>query len=316
MITPPHRSPRADPESNSPRSGAIPRVNDLDRLAPDRRSRVVLLLRLLSLMVMVGALAVVGLGRIQWVKSLVVAIFPNTAAPVTSSLTASGTALAGYASPTDMATPGAGSSASGDSPLDRTRVASEDGLAILAFSEGARAFDASGTRLALDTITLTGMEVPLRTEVAIVGMAYTIGPEGVSFAPPPELTIRYDPSAYYPFTYEMAVCDFMEMVYLNVAANSLKVPWLEATVDSVRHSLRAQADHSGTLVIFCHVLGDPISMNGPGDPEGTEGCAVSFLERRVPVHSDSDGIAAWPPSRCVGGDKGIMASRVDGCRGA
>jgi hypothetical protein len=143
-------------------------------------------------------------------------------------------------------------------------VLSEDGLATLKLSRGTQVLaerprqgDAEGQPLAPVSVRVMAMEVPLRADIAVVGLAYEFSPAGATLAPPASLTVRYNPHAYYPFAYQSVDCSQLHMAYFD--EKGPLAPWLDVKMDSEAHSVTAEIDHLGTLIIFCEVFGMPIS---------------------------------------------------------
>ncbi|MCL5950148.1 MAG: hypothetical protein M1132_00260 [Chloroflexi bacterium] len=145
------------------------------------------------------------------------------------------------------------------------QVISQDHLATLRLPKGTTVLDAEGHPPS--SITIKASEVPLRMDIAVVGMAYAIGPEGATLNPPAAFSISFDPKAYYPFQYQDVDCGHMHMAYYDPSAVSKDnnstgaplYPWLDATVDLNTQSLTAKIDHLGTFILFCEVFGSPIS---------------------------------------------------------
>lgn len=145
------------------------------------------------------------------------------------------------------------------------QVISQDGMAILKLSKGTQVLDAQGRPPS--SLTVKSSELPLRTDVALVGLAYELGPEGVTLNPPAELRINFNPYTFFPFKYQNVDCGHMHMAFYNpdapTAYNNSKgapvVPWLNANVNRDVPSVTARIDHLGTFIIFCELFDLPIS---------------------------------------------------------
>jgi hypothetical protein len=194
-------------------------------LFPTRKSRLVFIARGLALVIMSGALALYDLG--QFAKP--------TVAPVTDS-----TSL-----PAGLLT-----------LTEDVKVVSPDGLAILDLPTGTKVLDAQGQPPA--SITVTAKELPFRTDIAVVGLGYEFGPDGITLDPPVSLTVSYDPKAYWPFAFQDVNCGQFHMAWVSSSGAPVS-PWLEVIADLNAHIVTTEIDHFGTVMLFCEVFGSPIS---------------------------------------------------------
>lgn len=260
MTTPQHASRGSMPDQD--RAAKAPSTtDDLDRLAPDRKHKVILLLRFLALFLALQALIFFGLRDLSRVWSQPVAARATAVPTPPATVATPGVDRTGEP-PNAESTAAATEPGRGETSLDLLHVESDDGLATLQFPATAQAANDAGNPVDPQAITLSAVEVGKRLEVAMVGLGYVIGPPGVVFSPPAVLTITYDPSANYPFKYFLADCEFMDLSYLDVPADRLVAPWPDSTRDREAHTMQAEVDHGGTVVIFCHVTAPPISMIG------------------------------------------------------
>ncbi len=135
---------------------------------------------------------------------------------------------------------------------------SDDGWALVRFSKGTQMLDAAGQPLR--SITVSTKDLPLRTDVAVVGRGYAFGPEATRLDPPAALTIEFNPKAYYPFSYQNVDCTQMHIARVN-SEGAPMAPWLKVNLDQSAHLVTASIDRLGTFMLFCDVLGTPISRN-------------------------------------------------------
>ena len=213
--------------------------------------------RMAVLLLAIGALAAYGLSH----------AFPKTAGP-----SAPPTATPGL-------TPGTGAGTSLSGRLDASgaltedvEVRSEDGLAVLQLPRGTKALDAQGRPLA--AISVTAARLPLRADLAYVGLVYEFGPDGATLAPPAPLTISYDPRANYPFAYQDIDTTLVYLAYLGekgpVGPALASAKGVQAGLASFvgptgsgtggeTPSVTAKIDHLGSLGLFCEVLSIPLS---------------------------------------------------------
>ncbi len=223
-------------------------------LLSDRRSRYIFLARLCALVVMTGAVGAYGLrGEARPVATptptslLPVAVESPGRLDVTPTLTLLSSVtvdLSGNLDARGVLT-------------DEVQIVSEDGQAILQLSRGTKVLDALGQPLVPASIGVTAREPPLLGEIALVGLAYEFGPEGVTLTPPASLAVHYDPDAHYPFSYQDVDCSRLHMAYF--AKKRWVAPWLAASVDREANTVTAEIDHLGTFIIFCEVFQPPIS---------------------------------------------------------
>jgi hypothetical protein len=198
------------------------RSRDL-KLFPNRRSRLVFIARGLALTITSGILVIHGFGQLT--------------RPVATTVTASSSLPPGILA-------------------EDVRVVSQDGLALLSLPKGTTVLDAHGQPAA--SITVTARDLPFRSEIAVVGMAYAFGPDGTILDPPASLTLSYDPKAYWPFAFQDVNCGQFHMAWVS-SSGAPVVPWLEVSVDLNAHRVSTEVDHLGTFMLFCEVFGSPIS---------------------------------------------------------
>jgi hypothetical protein len=213
------------------REAAVSPSSSGDRqLLTNRRSRFVFVARVLTLLVTSGLLAVYGFGQLT----------RPVAKPVTAPqpLLPSATAL-----PTGIL-------------AADVQAVSLDGLALLDLPKGTEVLNAGG--LAILSITITPRDTPMRSDIAVVGLAYELGPEGTTLEPPATLTFAYDPTAYWPFAFLDVNCDQLHMSWVS-SSGAPVYPWLDVIADSKTHRVSTKIDHFGTIMLFCEVFGLPIS---------------------------------------------------------
>ena len=224
----------------------------------NRRGKYVLLARMGVLVIAIGALAAYGLSQAS----------PRTAGP---------SALPTF---TPGLTPGTGASVSLSGRLDASgaltediEVISEDGLAVLKLPSGTRALDAQGQPL--PAITVTAARLTLRTDLAWVGLAYEVGPDGATLDPPAPLTITYDPRANYPFAYQDVDTSLVYLAYIGetgpvgpalASAKGVKAGLTSGLGGAATGgtggeipAVSARVDHLGTFVLYCEVFSIPLS---------------------------------------------------------
>jgi hypothetical protein len=225
--------------SHYARAAVSQSTSDDLKLFPDRRSRYVFLARALTLVITSGVLAIYGLSQLARPAGT-----PVTAATPMPPAIASQSVL-----------PVTATVASGILAED-VEVISQDGLALLSLPMGTTVLDANGQPPV--SITVTAKELPSRWDIALVGLAYEFGPNGTTLDPPASLTLRYDPKAYWPFSFQDVDCSQLHTAWVS-STGAPAVPWLEVSVDLNGHSVTTKIDHFGTLMLFCEVQGLPIS---------------------------------------------------------
>ena len=209
------------------------------KLFPNRRSKYVFIARGLTLVVTSGVLAIYGLSQLT--KPTVTPVIASSSLPP---------ALTSQSLP-----PGTTPLPTGILAED-VRVVSQDGLALLSLPKGTKVLDAYGQPPA--SITVTARELPMRSEIAIVGEAYEFGPNGTALDPPASLTLSYDPNAYWPFAFQDVNCSQFHIAGVS-SSGAPVAPWLKVSVDLNVHSVTSKIDHFGTFMLFCEVFGPPIS---------------------------------------------------------
>jgi hypothetical protein len=143
-----------------------------------------------------------------------------------------------------------------------TRITSDDGLAVLRLPIDARAQDSQGNPVPLETISITARDLwkspDVSQEIAVVGKGYVLSPEGATLEPPGSLTVTYDPTAEWPFSWDSNDCSEIHMAY-HFDANFAAKSWLEARGDTETHSVTAQVDQLTMVVLFCVANTAPMS---------------------------------------------------------
>jgi hypothetical protein len=124
-------------------------------------------------------------------------------------------------------------------------AASEDAKVQLAIAKGVQARTKDGGPLKAASITsLTSPPLP-PTDARIIGLAYELGPEGATFAPPIELTFVFDPALLPPgFPARDVVIATWD------AAGSRWVPLDGITVDTTRNVVSARLSHFSQYAIL------------------------------------------------------------------
>lgn len=249
-------------------------------LFPNRRSRYLFVIRISALVVMLPALVLYALWQRAPAASNEPAArsttpqtesqsFALVTAPESSTLESSDPDASSSSTPLEeeaklAAVPTATALPPGMLPAD-AQVISQDGMAILKLPKGTTVLDAHGQRP--PSLTVTAAELPLRNDIALVGLAYEFGPEGVTLNPPAELRINFNPYTFYPFKYQNVDCNHMHMssydpnaptAYSN-SKGAPMVPWLTASTNPDVPSVTARIDHLGTFIIFCELFDLPIS---------------------------------------------------------
>lgn len=260
-------------------------AENLPNLFPNRRSRYLFVIRVSTLILMLPALALYAL----WQRvpapshemttgstnsqtesqSFTLVTAPEASTPESSAPESSIRDAVASPSPQDegakpAAVPTPTALPPGMLPAD-VQVISQDGMAILKLPKGTTVLDAQGRPPA--SLTVRATELPLRIDVALVGLAYEFGPEGVIPSPPAELRINFNPYAFFPFRYQNTDCDHMHMAFYDPNAptpyNNSKgapvVPWLNANANRDVPSVTAKIDRLGTFIIFCELFDLPIS---------------------------------------------------------
>ena len=244
---------------------------DFAKLLPDRRSQYVFFARLLALIVMTGIWTLYVWWQVAAPNASQVATTqmspPDTTAELSSvqaMLQALPVDSLPQASPSDENSAPSATLPPGMLAQD-VQIVSQDGLASFRLPKGTLVLDPIGQPPA--TLTVTARELPLRTDIGLVGMAYEFGPEGVTLNPPAALTITFDHKSFYPFKYQDIDCGHMHMAFydwktvttFNNSRGGPVVPWLDVTVNSVTHSATTKIDHLGTVILFCEVFTLPQS---------------------------------------------------------
>lgn len=224
---------------------------------PNRRSKYISLVSMSVLVVAIGLLLTYALPH----------ILPKGTPPASTPAPTGTPTLATAPAPTATPTPAllvATATLSGKQ--DATGILTEDiqvwsreGLAVLTLSKGTKVLDVKGQPLS--AITVTTKSSPLRTDIAFVGSTYEFGPTGATLDPPASLTIRYNPSAYYPFDYQTQPSTFrfqeidISQVYMTYFGD--KGPIRPALTSSPRSaaSVTAKIDHLDTFILYCEVSG-------------------------------------------------------------
>jgi hypothetical protein len=216
---------------------------DETKLFPHRKSRIIFIARVVALLLMSGAVAAYGLKQL--------APAPAAATASTSPRRANSSESGEFSIQVDAA----------GLLTENALVTSDDGLASLRIPKGTKALDAGGQPLTRVTVTTT--EIPLRNEIGLIGLGYTFGPEGATLNPPVRLTLTFDPTAYYPFTYQDIDCNHLHMAYYtdNQSGPPWRVPWLVVDLDAQTHSATTRIDHLSTMILFCEVFNVPVSHN-------------------------------------------------------
>ncbi len=128
-----------------------------------------------------------------------------------------------------------------------TTVASEDNKCQLLIEEGTKALNYAGGRLT--SILISEITPPAQpTGAGIVGLAYSLTPNGATFAPPITLTFQYNPANIPEGVNEndlvLAVWDGSNWV-------NLEGPF---TIDPVNHTVSAPISHFSNYAIIAHTL--------------------------------------------------------------
>ena len=134
------------------------------------------------------------------------------------------------------------------------QVVSDDGNAILRLNSGTRVLDADGQPAA--SIAVTGVQLNVRRDVGIVGLAYEFLPAGATLDPPGTLSVIYDPGAYYPFKYLQPGLTYTPTwqnngrVYVAYMDQSGALSPFLVSVDSSARSAAATLNYLGTIILY------------------------------------------------------------------
>ena len=128
--------------------------------------------------------------------------------------------------------------------LEDVEVISDDGRAVLRLAKTMRVVDAQGQ--APDSITVTARprgESPPGSKWWLCGLRYDFNPKGVTFSPPAQLTISYDPS----------LVNLEEVNLYNPRLGcfeeaDLTWTWLDVIADWDNHCLTAAITSTGIFV--------------------------------------------------------------------
>jgi hypothetical protein len=251
---------------------------NLPNLFPNRRSRYLFVLRVSALVLMLPALTLYALWQRAPAPSNETTMrsttpqtesqsFTLVTAPESATPESSVPDISLSSSPQDEETKLAAEPTAlplGVLPAD-AQIISQDGMAILKLPKGTTVLDAQGRPPS--SVNVMGREIPLRIDVALVGLAYEFGPEGVTLSPPAELRINFDPNAFFPFRYQNTDCEHLHMAFYdpnaptayNNSKGALVFPWLNVNVNRAVPSVTAKVDHLGWFIIFCELFDLPIS---------------------------------------------------------
>lgn len=123
---------------------------------------------------------------------------------------------------------------------------SEDGKARLTIPKDTIGKNKGGTRLfSLQIVEMTGAADP-PADSAVIGQVYDVGPDGATFDPPIELTMRYDESALPEGVAEGNL--------LLATRDGTASQWaeLESTVDEDANTVTANVSHFSAFAIMAH----------------------------------------------------------------
>ncbi len=121
---------------------------------------------------------------------------------------------------------------------------SPDGRMTLTIPKGTKALDKNGNPLTTLTININTSPPAPPTGTNIIGLAYSFGPDGATFAPPITLTWSYDPNTLPSGVAEQDLV----IAYYDAAAGT----WVElpGTINTTNHTITAQVSHFATFAII------------------------------------------------------------------
>ena len=129
--------------------------------------------------------------------------------------------------------------------LEDIEVISDDGRAVLRLAKGTRVVDAQGQAPGSITVTAgPSGKSPSGGDWWLCGSRYDFNPKGVTFSPPAELTISYDPSLV-----NLEVVNGYNARFGCFEEADLTWTWLEVTADWNSHCLTAAITGTGVFVV-------------------------------------------------------------------